>query len=191
MKPNSSSDYSGDFSIGSLTGPWVGPADCLSDYSETVPPVPYGPANANQDLSLLVEEGFKRVRGQLSEGHFLTFEIIGLALTNLDGLFVTVSPATSTHQNINQRWIVHYSGDALTTTNFLIQSAADNKYISALGLLTSSAAEAQAFTFKYNAAGATYSITPASERGFSLLSLLSDLLGAALGEFSIYSVSYH
>ncbi|CEJ82985.1 hypothetical protein VHEMI03021 [[Torrubiella] hemipterigena] len=40
--------------LGDYTGPWVGPAKCQSDYAAPLPPVPYGKANAEQDLKKIV-----------------------------------------------------------------------------------------------------------------------------------------
>jgi phospholipase C len=199
MLPNSPSDYSGNIStLGSNTGPWAQPGICLSEYSDPQAPVPWGPENANQNLTLLVEEGFKPVRGRLSEGRYLTFEAANLALTNVDGKTVGVSAATANHEDIRQRWIVNAVGDLATTSTFTIQSALDKTYISGfpLGFLTSDVTKAQAFTFSYTPNGATYSVS-LRERANSFVSLLENIESAIAwdnkeaGQFKIYSVSYH
>jgi phospholipase C len=174
---------------------------CLSEYSDPQAPVPWGPENAHQNLSLLVEEGFKQVRGQLSEGRFLVFESLKLALTNVDGKFVDVSPATAAHENIRQRWILHSVSDPLTTDTFYIQSALDKTYITSLGSLTSDMKDAQAYTISYTPNGATYSLsrseTGKGKKGKSFLSfghghgLSLAWEGAEAGKYKIFSVSYH
>jgi phospholipase C len=169
--------------------------------------VPYGPANANQNLALLVEEGFKQVRGSLTEGRYLTFEMLGMALTNVGGGFVSVSFATPQHDNIHQRWILHAQGSENTNTNtFTIQSAVDQQYISKslLGRLVSKPADAQPFTIVYNPNGATYSLQLGSGGSGRHVSLQQSGGGskrngpgsiqwgdATLGSFEIFSVSYH
>ncbi|KAG5970183.1 hypothetical protein E4U58_000641 [Claviceps cyperi] len=81
----------------------VGPAKCLQDHKTNKPPVPYGAGNANQTISLLVEEGFKSARGQLTEGRFLTFEMYGFDLTNVDGKSVGTARAGEKHDDLGQR----------------------------------------------------------------------------------------
>jgi phospholipase C len=52
-----------DGQLEALSGDYIGAAKCQAMYPTSQPPVPYGPENANQDLSQLVEYGFKQVRG--------------------------------------------------------------------------------------------------------------------------------
>ncbi|PNY26830.1 Non-hemolytic phospholipase C [Tolypocladium capitatum] len=199
--PNEPSRYTGNLTLGSLTGPWVGPARCLSDYKAPNPPIPYGRANANQILSQLVEEGFKPVRGQLTEGRYLTFEIFGNALTNIDGCFVGISRSTERHEDIRQRWVIHAAGGS--SNDFFIQSAQDEKYIASLpsiGSLTSDIKGAQAFTISYNVQGSTYSLRLAqTSNSFVSVDSQTNMYSSqspvrwegALGLFNIFSVSYH
>lgn len=197
--------WSGNLTLGSLTGPWVGPARCLSDFNATKPPVPYGPDNANQDLSKTVEEGFKRVRGKINEGRYLTLEFGPVALSNFHGAMASVSPATKRHDDINQRWILHHAdGDAYGNT-FYLQSAADKKYISKwpMGTLTADVKKAQAFAFDYHASGASYSfrlahtndkfVSPTKAKGERAGASASTLSwnGPQCAGISIFSVSYH
>ncbi|PHH92491.1 hypothetical protein CDD83_7128 [Cordyceps sp. RAO-2017] len=199
--PEKPGDYTGNLTLGSLTGPWVGPAKCLSDHRSSQPPIPYGPQNANQDLSQLVEEGFKQVRGQLTEGRYLTFEMGGQALSNMDGRVVDVSDSTERHDAIRQRWILHAVGNS--PNRFLIQSALDRKYISGVptkGSLTSDVSQAQAFDIVYNPSGATYSLSiggrtdgfvrMSSQRFLSPQTSRVDWDGPGTSWFRIYSVSY-
>jgi phospholipase C len=200
MLPSGPSYYSGNLTLGSLTGPYAQPSKCLSDHSTVNPPIPYGPDNVNQNMSLLVEEGFKQVRGQLTEGRYLTFEELGFALSNDNGDSVGVTPASQKHEDIRQRWIIHAVPNASDT--FYIQSALDGKYISGLpiGSLTSSVNQAQSFTFQYSPSGATYSFKLSQESsGFVSVKSQSRISSSksslqwdgGLGSFKIFSVSYH
>jgi phospholipase C len=64
-------------------GNWIGREQCGKDYLEAKQPsIPYGKQGAS--TSLATEQGFKRVRGQLTEGRYLTPEMNGYALTNPD-----------------------------------------------------------------------------------------------------------
>ena len=54
-----------DGELGALSGNYIGAAKCQATYPTQNPPVPYGPENANADMSLQTEEGFK-TRANLS-----------------------------------------------------------------------------------------------------------------------------
>lgn len=202
--PEDPADYTGNLTLGSLTGPWVGPAKCLSDHKATRPPIPYGPGNANQNMSSLVEEGYKRVRGQLTEGRFLTFETGGKALTNSNGRFVGIANATERHDDIRQRWVINAVDGSSNT--FYIQSALDRQYISGLpdaGGLTRNYYLAQAFSIDYNPYGATYSLSiekdgqsknrfvaMKAQRPLTINRSPVDWDGTGSAWFEIFSVSY-
>lgn len=158
-------------------------------------------------MSLLVEEGFKQVRGRLTEGRYLTFEMFGFALTNFYGDLVGISFATKKHDNPRQRWIIHTVGGPGASDQFYIQSAVDKKYIARfplIGQLTSDQKKAQAFTITYSSKGSRYSLTAASRPNtFVKLNPTSGRRSAQVnvtgsiswesgfGGFTIYSVSYH
>ncbi|CRG82678.1 phospholipase C [Talaromyces islandicus] len=156
-KPENPGDYSGNLDLGSLTGPWVGPASCIADYPVKVP-VPYGVNNANRDISLVVEDGYKRVRGNITEGRYLTFETAGQALTNVGNSSITLSAGKGSHDDIYQRWVVHPVDGPGHGNRFYIQSAASKAYITATGLLSADVGKAQAVTITYTSSGASYSL---------------------------------
>ncbi|KAK4574546.1 hypothetical protein LTR86_001387 [Recurvomyces mirabilis] len=106
-------------------GEWNGYALCEAAHATTRPPVPYGKQNVN--TSLATEEGFKAVRGQLTEGRYLTFETNGYALANDNGKLVATK-TTSKHDSKAQRFVVHQSGGKLAIT-----SALDNTSVSGPG----------------------------------------------------------
>ena len=158
--------------------------------------VPYGKDNEDQELSLLVEEGFKQVRGRLTEGRYLTFETQGLALANTGAATVAATAASSAHSDVQQRWVLHaqdYDSDVFT-----LSSALDGRYIGADGKLVKNAANAQSFTITYTADGATYSIDIGTQD--HPISLTAGKHGQAgtvsfgtgrAAKFEIFSVSYH
>ncbi|KAK5996821.1 Phospholipase C C [Cladobotryum mycophilum] len=106
-----------DYSIPSLpsmpephrdaNGNYDGSSYCESRYPSPNPPVPYTGDGVVHNMSTVVEKGFKPIRGKLTEGRFLVFEMFGAALSQIGGRFVGLSRATSSHDSYSQRWIVH------------------------------------------------------------------------------------
>lgn len=88
-------------------GEWNGYAVCEATYAKTRPPVPYG--QQSESTSLVTEDGFKAVRGQLTEGRYLVFEMNGYALTSSSGI-LAASKASSKHDTKSQRFVI--SGSA-------------------------------------------------------------------------------
>lgn len=179
-----------DGPIGALSGNYVGAAKCAADYPTAHPPVPYNEANANQNMTLATEEGFKPVRGALTEGRYLTFEFSGFALSNSHGR-IGFSRASSTHNDIHQRWVLHQVGDADSHV-FTISSALDGTYITNRLSLSSSKSNAQQFTMTYLGNGNGYT---ASFGGQTLTMGAGQSLAASTRTpsqgFDIYSVTYH
>ena len=100
-------------------GDWDGYAVCEATYADPRPPVPYGKQNAS--IALFSEEGFKSVRGQLTEGRYLVFEMDGYALTGANGT-LAASSATAQHESKNQRWVLHQvtaGGNTFTLSNVI------------------------------------------------------------------------
>ncbi|EJP63655.1 Non-hemolytic phospholipase C [Beauveria bassiana] len=148
--------WDGNLTLGSLSGPWVGPARCLQEHAiGNRPPIPYGQDNAKQEMASLVEDGFKTLRGQLTEGRYVVFQAGDFALANLDRS-VGISPGNSKHDKIEQRWILHSLADY--GKEFYLQSAKDKKYIGSKGRLTSDRSEAQTFTINYHADAIAYTL---------------------------------
>lgn len=178
--------------LGDYTGPWIGPARCQADYKTPLPPVPYGKANAEQDMNKLVQNGFKPVRGRLTEGRYLTIEMNGMALSN-SGSSVSGTAANAKHDKLEQRWILHaVNGDQSGSNNqFHLQSASDKKYIGAGGKFTTDMGSALPFTITYTPNGATHSL---SLDGKSFVAVSKDgsvQWNASAGKFKVFSVSYH
>ena len=125
---------------------YIGAAMCQARHKTAHPPVPYGPENANAAPARLVEEGYKQVRGSLTEGRYLTFEMDGYGLahegTELGNL--TTCKSTPGHEDIRQRWIIHLVGEQGGSA-FNLQSAFDLSYISINQTLVASQNDAQVF----------------------------------------------
>lgn len=110
-----------------LLGIYDGAANCESLYPTTRPAVPY--ANQISNVASLSEQGFKPMRGALTEGRYIVFEMSEYALTKAGGSSdFSATPATPSHSDLNQRWIVHGLVDGGDT--FTVSSAVDGKYIS-------------------------------------------------------------
>ncbi|TQV93598.1 non-hemolytic phospholipase C precursor [Cordyceps javanica] len=154
-------NWSGNLTLGSLTGPWVGPSKCLAGYAHgNYPAVPYGKENANQDMNGLVEDGYKRIRGAITEGRYITIETDGMGLgrTAKDDKGVVGIAATDKHEDASQRWIITNSDGDRFGKSFFIQSASDGSFITSSGGLAKDQGQAQAFIFEYEPESATYTI---------------------------------
>jgi phospholipase C len=189
-------------SLGDLSGNYIGAAACQEKYPSNQPPVPYGPENANADPSLLVEEGFKPVRGSLTEGRYLTFEMNGYALTSAmesNGSTekgVTATIATVSHDSKAQRWVLHQVETNNFTKNsveFMISAAVDGRYISPSLKFSpgNSKTSAGTFTITDLGNGQGYAIS-AGKNGFLGISSCGAVEEATVKNgFSVFSVTYH
>lgn len=133
-----------DGPLGSMSDNYIGAAMCQARHTTAHPPIPYGKENAEQDTSLLVEEGFKQVRGALTEGRYLVFERDGHAMANTWGN-LTSSNATKEHELLNQRWVLNLVTET-GTQEFFIRSALDQAYITSNKTLTLDKQNAEIFT---------------------------------------------
>lgn len=159
--------WDGNLTLGSLQGPWVGPAKCLQEHAiGNRPPIPFGEENAKQDMSALVEDGFKTMRGQPSEGRYVVFQIDDFALTNNGDGSVGIGNGNAKHDKIEQRWILH--GLADYGKDFYLQSAKDKTYIAAGGKLTKNKSKAQKITINYYANDAGYTLSAGSKGSLTI-----------------------
>ncbi|KAI1323731.1 phosphoesterase family-domain-containing protein [Xylariaceae sp. FL0255] len=163
-------------------GNYDGYSVCESTYTVQRPPVPYGiQTEAN---ALFTEQGFKTVRGDLTEGRYLIFEMNGYSLTLMNGA-VTGTRAISRHDAPSQRWVAHQVGG----NQFTFTSAVNERYLVANGSITSSASSATVFLVSDLGNGRGHALYSDGE----YLSLASNGKLAprkqALG-FELYSVTY-
>lgn len=102
-------------------GQFIGSATCQADFPDPQPPIPYG--NQTRETSLNIEDGFKSVRGALTEGRFLVFESNGHALAfGGSDIGLTVSPTAPLHDTPSNRFVLHATEDPPATT-FTLQFA--------------------------------------------------------------------
>ncbi|RDL41464.1 putative Non-hemolytic phospholipase C [Venustampulla echinocandica] len=196
--------------LGSTSSNYIGAAMCQAKHRTSKPPVPYGPQNANANPAKLVEEGFKQVRGSLTEGRYITFEMNGFALTNAgwSAMHVTSTPTSPRHDSVYQRWVAHLVGDAGGDL-FVLRSAFDWRYISRSQQLTDFVDMAEVFRIVDLGAGKGYALMPrgVSQDGLTLNGQRKGRMGGGLalgvsreGEifvtvpkegFMVFSVTYH
>jgi phospholipase C len=186
--PTPSTDSSGNYDAA---------ANCQALYGFPKPPIPYGPANEAINPSTLSEEGFKIVRGYLTEGRYLVFEMNGYALTNngASANAITATPATAQHERIRHRWVVHASGGTAINGGtgagtFDITSAVDGRYIADHTSLAKVKSGAESYTIVDLGNGQGYTL--AKENGKYLIidesgniSITKEAIG-----FQLYSVTY-
>jgi phospholipase C len=113
------------------SGNYIGWSKCESSYRTQRPTVPYG--KQTPDDALYSENGFKAVRGSLTEGRYLVFEMNGYALANVNGS-IAASPVARQHDPPTHRWVAHQLQQAGST--FQLSSAVDGNFIASDTSLT-------------------------------------------------------
>jgi len=136
-------------------GIYDGSSYCESLYAVQRPPVPYGAQSTN--VAALSESGFKSVRGALTEGRFLTFELGGYALTNGGGDGFTATKVSAGHGDVAQWWVVHALDVDDAGSTFNISSAKDGRYIGSHTSLVNYVTGAEIYNIGF-AAGQGYSL---------------------------------
>lgn len=177
---------------GEIIGMYVGfceiewPTTCSE--SEYISGIPYG--NQTEENSLQYEDGYKAIRGYLTEGRYLVFESNGYAITNSNGSAnsLQATTATSQHESIYQRWVSH--AQSLEGTTFIISSAADGRYIAKGNSLTSKESDAETFNITY-IGGGDYTIQKENGHYLSISSGGSLDTSSNPASFNIWSVTYH
>ena len=180
-----------DGAIGALYGNYIGSSKCTDTYKYPRPPPPYGPENANADMSKQTEEGFKQVRGDLTEGRYLTFEMKGMALTRTDDQ-LAVTKASAEHNDMRQRWVLHEQGDG-DSKIFSISSAANGRYVGSATQLVNSEDSAAQFSINDLGNGKGYTLKIGDGKYLRVDSdggLHYDTSEPTIG-FSVFSVTYH
>lgn len=172
-------------STSSPGGSWNGYAVCQNTYKTQRPPVPYG-QQQNVSAALATEQGFKKMRGDPTEGRFLVFEANGYALANDGGSALVATRVAATHNVKAQRFVLHQQASAAT---FSITSAVDGKAVSGTSLGSSSAA---AFTIKDLGNGAGYTVQ-ASNGQYLTISTAGQVAYTSTAPtkgFTVFSVTY-
>lgn len=165
-------------------GNYNGYSTCESSHSSTKPTVPYGKQDPKSALA--TEQGFKSVRGALTEGRFLTFEMNNFALANHAK---TTDAATSAHKNKSHRFVVHQS--APLSTIFTLSSALDGRYLSSNLTFVTGAKAAGQFKIVDLGNGSGYTVQTVSDNKYLSIDTKGNLSkGSKVSGFKVYSVSY-
>jgi phospholipase C len=136
-------------------GVYDGSAHCSALYAVRRPPVPYGVQSA--DVAALSEKGFKAVRGALTEGRYLTFEMTGWALTNGGGRAFAATESRSGHDDVSQQWVLHALDADDAGDTFAISSARDGRYMGSHTSLVGHVSGAETYTIGF-VAGKGYAL---------------------------------
>jgi phospholipase C len=165
-------------------GNYIGYSQCEATYNVTRPPVPYGSQSVSN--SLVSEQGFKTVRGDLTEGRYLVIELNGYALSN-GGNAISATKATAQHNAKAQRWVAHQ----LTAggNDFTFSSAVDGKFVDNRGNLVASSSQAATWTVADLGNGKGYAVNGTS--GYVQIGKDGGIgFGKLGGGFSLFSVTY-
>ncbi len=170
-------------------GVYDGSSYCESLYAVTRPEVPYTIQISPDDVASFSEQGFKDMRGALTEGRYIVFELGGYAITNAGkpATDFTATKATSTHSDIAQRWVVH----ALTTggNTFTISSAKDGRYIGAHTGLIDNSSGAEVYTIAF-VAGKGYALQKENGKYVTVDGNGNVQITSDVTYFKAYSVTY-
>ena len=170
-----------------ITGEYNGAYVCQERFHNKVqPPIPYG---KHVDVTEHVESGFKPVRGNPTEGRYLTFEAWDYALRH-DGDKLTASSKSSKHDGEDQRFVLHAVHSAPKNTEFKISTAGKHAKYVTKDLKLCSSKHAAAFSITDRGNGKGYDVKLSSKH----LSLGKDgkvsLVEDNASTFELYSVSY-
>jgi phospholipase C len=135
-------------------GSYDGAAYCEALYPTQKPPVPYNGATGSvavSEVHTLSEQGFKEMRGQLTEGRYLVLEWGGQALNNPGNTssVAGTSKATAAHETKSQRWVAH--AQQLGGNKFTFSSALDGRWLTSTGGLAKNSSQAGVFTVAFDA----------------------------------------
>ncbi|KAH8814853.1 phosphoesterase family-domain-containing protein [Xylogone sp. PMI_703] len=174
-------------------GEYDGAEFCEAQHSVTRPPVPYDNQISPDAVHTLSEQGFKPMRGHLTEGRYIVFELGGYALTNTGkpSNDFTATKATDAHESINQRWIVHSLVDtgSQTANTFTISSALDGRWFASHTSLSTSSKGAEVYTIDYIASKG-YSLQKQNGKYLTIDSKGTVQITSVKTYFSAYSVTY-
>jgi phospholipase C len=137
---------------------------------------------------LFSEQGFKSVRGDLTEGRYLVLEMAGYALTNSGTGNLSATSATAKHEGKAQRWVAHQL--AAGGEQFTFSSAVDGSYIGGGGALVGNTTQAVVMSVEDLGNGAGYSLSGTS--GYLQISSAGQVgMASKVAGFSVFSVTYN
>lgn len=168
--PLDDDNWSGNLTLGSLTGPWVGPSKCRSDYGGKYPQPPYGQQNANLDMNSIVEKGYKQIRGHITEGRYITIESDGAGFGRDNGKVIGLA-ADGEHKDAAQRWILTSTDGNRFGNSFYLQHVSDNSFVTSKLSLDKDQGKAQAFVFNYEPESGSHTLSTAGASNDAFVSL--------------------
>ncbi|KAB8349426.1 hypothetical protein FH972_023453 [Carpinus fangiana] len=167
-------------------GNYNGYSLCESSHTSTKPKVPYG--NQTEASALVSEQGFKPVRGYLTEGRYLVFEMGSYGLANAAGK--PTAAAAPKHDAKAQRFVLHQSGPL--STKFTVSSAVDGKYLTSTGTYVAGTSGAASFNIVDKGNGAGYSVQSVSDGKYWTIDNNGNLVrGTTATGFKVFSVTYN
>jgi phospholipase C len=174
-------------------GDWDGSVQCEAAHKNRQPPAPYNQTSIGNEsvvrsaAAKLSQKGFKKTRGRLTEGRFLTFESKGYALTapGKSSGTVTATKTASDRANKAQQWILHQPDAGLDS--FTISSASNGRWLTKDGSLNKDESKAASFTISYNGGGKGYSMQ--TESGVLSVQGKTLKLSKTPASFDVYSVT--
>lgn len=169
---------------GQYNGAWV----CQLRFRDKVQPkVPYG--KQSEEEALRVESGYKPVRGDLSEGRYLTFEAHGHALSHSSDRLGT-SKAHPKHNHDDQLFVVHWQGSEPRDNRFKIASPGRHpRYITSSLKLTKNSKKAAVFKITDLGNGKGHTVTEEGSKKQLSISEDGTVAHANHGTFSVFSVT--
>ncbi|TVY15315.1 Non-hemolytic phospholipase C [Lachnellula arida] len=147
-------------------------------------------AGQTEENSLVFEDGYRGVRGYLTEGRYLVFASNGYALTNptTTQKQFTATQAAAPYDSISQRWVIHTLTPESTT--FQITSAVDDSYISQQSSLSVSASGAEVYNIT-NVGSSQYILQKEDGQYLNIQPNGNISFDSTPIPYSIYSVTYY
>ncbi|KAK9461907.1 phosphoesterase family-domain-containing protein [Lipomyces oligophaga] len=179
------------------SGTWNGYATCIAEYSSLSnrrPPVPYG--NQTESTALATEEGYKQLRGQLTEGRYIviTQEFSGneIAWTAYKTSNYLRGPAAgSDYKTFQQRFILWQQGGYFSN-EFIVQAYSHGKYLTSGRTFVTDESKAAVYTFEY-VSGKGYTIKENASGKYITMTKynLTPAVETSPSYWNIFSVSYN
>ncbi|EFY85863.1 extracellular phospholipase C [Metarhizium acridum CQMa 102] len=135
-EPRTDNNWSVNLSLGTLTGPWVGPARCRDGYEQgNYPPVPSGEANAEQNMDKLVEDGSKQDHQDVRQ-RWVLHAVDGNRFGNTFHLqsaseesYISKNGSLTTEKSAAKAFIFEYQTQGSTHTTLRASGAQSGKYV--------------------------------------------------------------
>ena len=169
-----------------ITGEYNGADVCQAVFFKHVQPkLPYKKLDSSNSME--VTKGFKRLRGDVTEGRRLTFEAYGYALSHSKSKLKS-SSSKQEHNGKDQLFIVHWQGSEPKDNRFWI-STTDKRYLMDSLSLSKNENEAATFSLKDLGNGAGYAVTELSSGKRLQLGQDGSVYLGGENTFQIYSVT--